>query len=810
MPLVNVSVPNLFNGVSQQADEFRFPSQATEQINAYSSIVEGLKKRAPLEHVSRLIAGQADTTGFVKILNFSDSKQFLLYIYGNATVSMKIFDLSDGTEKTIKNSAGSAISSGDLTYLGVTADMWKNLAALPVVDFLFIVNKTTTVAAQSTASVARNPEALVFCKLAANSYDYTIQLFNTVGATSPSYTGSFTGAATSNQADVIAGLVSSLNSAGAGSIYTLISEGSNLHIKRGASGDDFRVNVASSAPEAIFAFKDRAQSVAVLPKKGYAGFEISIDGDADVSDDTFYIKFEAASDPTLTDVFTEGSWVETSKKGETYQLDAGTMPHVLVKNTDDTFSFLEETWASRVAGDTDSNPHPLFVNEKIRDIFFFKNRLGLISSESISLSEADNFFTYYRNSVIDLLDADSINVSSNSNELSIFNHATPFSEKLVLSSDRSQFTLEGREILTAQTISITQSTNYSFLPDTKPVSIGNKLFFPFSRGEYSGLFEYALRSDLDVFEAIDTSEAVPNYMKGNIKAMARETSENLLVIHTDNPEEKNIIYIYKFLSKGGERVQQSWSSFDLGADAEVIGLDFIDTKLYVLLNRHDNTYLEKMDFASGITDTLSNTMVNLDRKITEDECTSISFNASTEETTMTLPYEPLAGSSIVVTTRAGAVTTDVRQIGGVSFSGTTLTIPGDFSSTDLWIGLTYELEYTMTRPTIREVSAGSSKVVKNGRFQLRYGSVSFDDSTTFKVEVVPSVGYTYTYTYAGSTLDTSSILNSTINVSDGVFTFPIFQTNTDVTITLKNSSPFPSNFLGIDWEGYYNSKTRRI
>ena len=44
MPLVNRTIPNLVQGVSQQPEVLRLPSQATTQENGYSSVVEGLKR----------------------------------------------------------------------------------------------------------------------------------------------------------------------------------------------------------------------------------------------------------------------------------------------------------------------------------------------------------------------------------------------------------------------------------------------------------------------------------------------------------------------------------------------------------------------------------------------------------------------------------------------------------------------------------------------------------------------------------------------------------------------------------------------
>ena len=53
--LVITNIPNLINGVSQQADALKFATQADEQINGMSLIVEGLVKRNPTEHIKKVM-----------------------------------------------------------------------------------------------------------------------------------------------------------------------------------------------------------------------------------------------------------------------------------------------------------------------------------------------------------------------------------------------------------------------------------------------------------------------------------------------------------------------------------------------------------------------------------------------------------------------------------------------------------------------------------------------------------------------------------------------------------------------------------
>ena len=79
MPLVKNATTSLAQGVSQQAEAQRFPSQAEEQINAYSSPIKGLVKRPPTKFISQI---DADTGGsaFVHTINRDANEQYVLVV----------------------------------------------------------------------------------------------------------------------------------------------------------------------------------------------------------------------------------------------------------------------------------------------------------------------------------------------------------------------------------------------------------------------------------------------------------------------------------------------------------------------------------------------------------------------------------------------------------------------------------------------------------------------------------------------------------------------------------------------------------
>ena len=54
MPLVSRTIPNLVQGVSQQPEVLRLSSQATSQLNRFSSVDHGIKKRPPTKYIPKL------------------------------------------------------------------------------------------------------------------------------------------------------------------------------------------------------------------------------------------------------------------------------------------------------------------------------------------------------------------------------------------------------------------------------------------------------------------------------------------------------------------------------------------------------------------------------------------------------------------------------------------------------------------------------------------------------------------------------------------------------------------------------------
>jgi hypothetical protein len=137
--LVNSSIPNVYNGVSQQPPSLRLPSQATEQINGLSSVVTGLTKRPPTNHVAKL-NNQTLETSFVHTINRDTVEQYKVVITNG---DLFVYDLA-GNAKTVTFPDGKA-------YLNAAIPR-EAFACVTVADYTFIVNKTKTVAKAATTA----------------------------------------------------------------------------------------------------------------------------------------------------------------------------------------------------------------------------------------------------------------------------------------------------------------------------------------------------------------------------------------------------------------------------------------------------------------------------------------------------------------------------------------------------------------------------------------------------------------------------------------------------------------------------------
>ena len=789
MALVSRTIPNLVQGVSQQPEVLRLNSQAGEQINGFSSVVEGLKKRPPTEYVAKL-SSSSFGNAFIHTINRDANERYIVVITNG---SIAVYDIN-GVSKTVVNQTNAT------NYLTSTNPK-QDFVCMTVADFTFILNKNTTTAMGSATSPAKVEQAVYSVLQGVNNTKYSITIDGT--------TYSFTSSNTDSEA-IRNGLKSAIGSP-SGITVTNIGNSSFSIVK---SSGTLTVTASDGyGNDASQVVKDKVQNFSDLPVPAINNQIVQVTGDADSGFDDYYVKFIEA----------DNLWQETVAPNTKTTIDNSTMPHVLIRTADGQFRFTQvdgstytisstdydvPVWGDRICGDIDSVPDPTFIGRKLNDIFFHRNRLGFLADENVILSRSGEFYEFFPETITQTLDTSPIDVASTHTKVSILRHAISFDEELLLFSDQTQFILKGGATLTAENISINVTTEFETDRNIKPVGAGSNVYFGFNKGNFTGVREFFIKSDTDTKQADDITANVPKYIPTNVFKLSSATNENILVALSS--DEDNALYVYQYYVSQNRRLQSAWSKFTFGTSStdSILNVEFIENELFIVNERSDGVYLEKMNVSPALVDTGETYLTHLDRKLNDTEITE-TYNSGTNQTTITLPYQ--IKNTMKVVGRSGASNKAGQEIATVSqtVNGTDIVVSGDITGQNYFVGEQYEFLFQFSQQFIQVADTQGSRIsVKEGRLQIRNWNVSFNDTGFFTTEVTPVGRDTSTTTYTGTI--TGSGLLGTINLEDGDYTFAVQSENDKLTVKIKNNSHLPSNFINASWQGYYVTASSRV
>ena len=801
MGLISTTIPNLVNGVSQQPYALRLASQCEQLVNAYPSVVEGLRKRPGSRYLGTLPAVSGDP--FLHVINRDTTEKYVVAVVNG---DLKVFDLL-GDEKTVSFPNGKA-------YLN-TGSAMQDLQFMTVADYTFVVNKTVTVRASAAKFPTRPYEALVWVKQGSYGAKYTL---NVDGKTT-TYTvpdGSSAAHADDVTTDFIATKLETGIRGQLGGSWYVARQGSTLHIKR-HSGASFTISTDDSIGDnGLDVLVQKTQRFSDLPARSVDGFTLEISGDQSSSFDNYYVTY--ATEGTATGA---GIWKESMKGGEVLGLDASTMPHVLIRNADGTFTFKVADWTDRKVGDLDSNPLPSFVDRKINDVFFHRNRLGFVSDENVVFSKAGGFFNFFVSTATTLLDDDPIDVGVSHTKVSLLRHAVPFNETLLLFSDKTQFQLGVTDILTSETVSINQTTEYECSLKAKPVGAGRFVYFAVNRGEYTGIREYYVDGDTESTDATEITGHVPRYLPGGAHKIAASSNEDAIVVLSE--KEPDTLYLYKFYYSGAEKLQSAWSKWQFKAYDRILNCEFIESQLVVLVSRGGQIHIERLNLEPGAVQENWPLHVHLDAVVDETQV-QVQFNEGDttiegdDTTTIVLPYRHNSGLYPLQLITApggsrdeGIIVDEFNYTARIVGESTSITLSGDWRNQPFYIGIPYEFRYRFSTLVIKEEAVGGGQMtVGKGRIQLRNISLLYNRTGYFRVEVTPFRRDTYTYIYSGRVVGSGHNLVGKVPIEEGNFTFPVASKNDAVTIEIVNDTYLPCFLLSAEWEAFYSIRSQRI
>ena len=852
MPLINTSVPNLIQGVSQQPDTLKYDGQCKEQINAYSSVSDGLKKR-PNANLVKYDATEVGENAFVHTINRSESEKYLMVITPSTLTVHNL--LTDGVIKYNDGNTAPIALSSTAPYLA-TSNPRENLKAITVGDNTWIVNKTVTTQMSQVASnisddVNEN-EALVFVKQA--GYDKTYEVSVLDGGTNHIATATTISTAGDSAGVLIDSAVIAADLAGdfGGSITATV-EGSTIKLVKSTTAA-FNIKTKDGfADKGLGVVYKEVADITDLPVVAPHGFRVKVRGDAELDEDDYYLNFRT-NEGLNNGEMGRGGWVEDVGFRVPRAFDATTMPYRLVSQSLNNFFLGHIGWSGRQAGDLTSNPNPSFIGSTISNLFFYKNRLGFLSNDKVVMSEAGQYFNLFRTTVTNLLDSAPIDIGVATTNVTNLESAIAFQENLILFSNRGQFVLKGGDLLTPSTVAVNPITNYDQTEGVNPISLGSYIYFPFTRGNYSGLREFAVSATGDTYTAEEVTNHIPSYIPKNVIDVAGSSTEDVIAVLSS--ETKDTLYIYKYFWSGNQKILSAWSKFTLQG-CEIRGIDFIDSTLYITTDRYFGTnysptyiygttdingitpalgkdfMILSMTFTSGLPDeeNLSDGsnlgfMTHLDFRVTKKiRANQTQLTAVDDATDTHLDYFPLestdfngdsfnsTGARLKVIDRATGVSIPFTR-SKVTFNGVDyitnsnqLVFEQQAADRDVFVGVEYDMQYTFSEQIFKVASGKGKSATGYTKNKIKNGNVFFDDSAFFQVKVTPERRSTYTNEFTTQVVDDSDV--DSISLDSGIFSFPVFTKPENTTITIENGTPYPSTLQGAEFESFVHSRSNR-
>lgn len=547
MALIQKGVSKLYRGVSTQAETNQLEGQVRQSVNMLHSVEKGVSRRNPTELIKELTFADATSTDvFIHSYTRGDDIEKYVMIFGNGY--LRVFDLA-GNEKTVNYIGGTQ------SALSITGKASTSFRCLTVGDTTFVVN-TSKVVSMSTAvdGVAgahlNNPfywAKRSFDNGASTGYDYTLD-GATVNAT--------------NTKTAISKLLTALGTT------NYAQYGSILLRKNKPSTFIWSDSYGSQASEGIWGVVQKMEDLPNTMSGAELAYPIIVEvqGDPDNKFANYWLQF------------TDNHWKETRKLGMKNTINNTTMPFKVTRNSSGQFDVEYIAYDSRKVGDENTAPEPSFVGNNITDIFFFKNRLCILSNENVIMSETGIYYNFFPTTVTDVLPSDPIDVAVDSNNVAILKHAIAFNDSVVLFSNNSQFNLKASAVISPNDVSITNTTNYNIDVAIKPVSIGNSVFYMSNNLKGASLREYFLDANGSSNIAVDVSNHVGGYLPNNIKRVVGSTNKDIIMILSST--EPDSIYVYKFFNSGEERIQTAWSKWTF--TGSILDMFLIDEYLYIL------------------------------------------------------------------------------------------------------------------------------------------------------------------------------------------------------------------------------------
>ena len=563
-----------------------------------------------------------------------------------------------------------------------------------------------------------------------------------------------------------------------------------------SSSNPFSVEIVEE--DLMRCFQASVNDVQNLPNQCKHGYIVKISNSRMSDEDDYYLRFDGENNRDGV-----GSWSECAKAGIAKTLT--NMPLVIQRTATTTFTVKQFTYQDRRVGDDTTNPMPSFVGARINKVLFFRNRLALLSGENVITSRPGTLGTpdFFNETALTVSASDPVDISAASMFPSELFDGIEVNTGLVVFSTNQQFLLAADDtVFNPDTAKLRSIATFNYNETIPPISLGTTLAYVDNSGKFSRFNEMANIQREGEPNIVEVSKVVPTLLPKDIDLLTNSRENSIILLGKTGSDD---VFGYKYFQVSEQRQQAAWFKWKLN---NPLIYHFIINDEYFFLD--SDYYLQSIKLVQTEDDPFI-VQDNVDFLLHVDNHTTVSggsFNSATNTTTfssvgwlntVTTPNHDL----VVIDTNTNSAR--VGRYAKPTVSGTSFTLPGNWSSATLTIGYIYpyEVKFPTFYPTRTEgnnsrADVNSSLVLH--RIKFHFGKIGLYETTLERVGKND-----YTEVYESTELDEYDASDAPY-LEEFIKTVPVYEKNTNVDVTLRSSHPAPATLRAVSWEGDYSPK----
>lgn len=570
---------------------------------------------------------------------------------------------------------------------------------------------------------------------------------------------------------------------------------------------------APSATDVFSSFED-------LPATGNASTLYRIQTKNGARDAYYFVRWDAGLQ----------AYVETFR-GPLKRPNQDTMPLALSYVSLNQFRLDYPDWKAQEVGDETVVPVPSFYGATIRDVFFYRNRLALLTNNSIVMSRSGRYYDFYPKTVTEVFADDPVDVSAANTNGSLFRYAVPFDSSVLIFGDKAQFQFNFNGSIEQSIPTLDPMTEYE-CADVRPARIGPNVYFAQKSPAGIRIREYYTRENAVTNDALDVTEHCPNYVKASAPTDLVSIPGNDMLVVNDSATRTKLTYgpslkvMRARWDQEGRRVQTAWFEWNFGIDrvldnedalCSTMGIAVGDSTLYMLQKQPSGFgMLVKMFLGKDLYEANGYTVVSSEPDSLAGGPTpqgkwipaldfmraSISGSYDSVNDRTTLSFSAQQTSPYF---RNTAVSTKTGEQYSFQFN---FVPENQTNNMPFLVGLPYDSELTLSQIFLRD---NEGRPNTGGRLKLKHIRALLKDTGACLMIVASFGREAKERLYSGYELTPFSMLGAAmIYLRDRWIKFSLNSDSERTSITFKSVGLLPLTITAIEWTGaFFRRGSRR-